>query len=40
VEKGLLCIVMDYADGGDLYQKIQKQKGQLFSEDVYQHFRF
>jgi NIMA (never in mitosis gene a)-related kinase len=35
VDKGLLCIVMDYADGGDLFQKTQKQKGQLFDEDVF-----
>ncbi|KAA6362949.1 MAG: putative protein kinase domain protein [Streblomastix strix] len=33
VEKGLLCIVMDYADGGDLFQRIQKQKGQFMPED-------
>lgn len=30
-----LCIVMDYADGGDLYKQItqQKKQGSLFSED-------
>lgn len=35
MEKKCLCIVMDYADGGDLYTKIAKQKelGQFFSED-------
>jgi len=29
-----LCIIMEYAQGGDLYTKIakQKEKGQLFSE--------
>ena len=34
IERGHLCIVMDYADGGDLSMKIsqQRQKGQLFSE--------
>jgi hypothetical protein len=29
---------MDYADGGDLYQRTQKQKSQLFSEDVIFYF--
>lgn len=35
VERQCLCIVMDYADGGDLQSKIkiQKQKGRLFTED-------
>ncbi|CAD8163976.1 unnamed protein product [Paramecium pentaurelia] len=35
MEKKCLCIVMDYADGGDLYGKIAKQKelGILFSEE-------
>ncbi|CEL99612.1 unnamed protein product [Vitrella brassicaformis CCMP3155] len=34
IENGQLCIVMDYAEGGDLYHKIQKQKktSQYFSE--------
>uniref|UniRef100_A0A0G4FQW6 non-specific serine/threonine protein kinase n=1 Tax=Chromera velia CCMP2878 TaxID=1169474 RepID=A0A0G4FQW6_9ALVE len=34
VEGGQLCIVMDYAEAGDLYGRIQKQKrtGQSFSE--------
>lgn len=33
-EKSCLCIVMDFADGGDLFTRIakQKEKGQLFSE--------
>jgi NIMA (never in mitosis gene a)-related kinase len=26
MEKKLLCIVMDFADGGDLYTKIANQK--------------
>ena len=26
MDKRCLCIVMDYADGGDMYQKIAKQK--------------
>jgi NIMA (never in mitosis gene a)-related kinase len=26
MEKKLLCIVMDYADGGDMYTKIANQK--------------
>jgi len=35
MNKGCLCIVMDYADGGDLYAKITKQKqlGSGFSEE-------
>jgi NIMA (never in mitosis gene a)-related kinase len=35
MNKGCLCIVMDYADGGDLYAKITKQKqlGTGFSEE-------
>lgn len=32
-EKGMLCIVMDYASKGDLYQKIKKRHGKLFQED-------
>ncbi|KAL4427207.1 hypothetical protein ABPG74_022294 [Tetrahymena malaccensis] len=34
IEKRCLCIIMEYAQGGDLYTKIakQKEKGQLFSE--------
>mmetsp|Transcript_113065 Transcript_113065/g.314687 ORF Transcript_113065/g.314687 Transcript_113065/m.314687 type:complete len:508 (+) Transcript_113065:75-1598(+) len=31
--KGRLCIVMDYADGGDLHTAIQKQKGVLLPEE-------
>lgn len=30
--KGRLCIVMDYADGGDLHTAIHKQKGELLPE--------
>jgi NIMA (never in mitosis gene a)-related kinase len=35
MNKGCLCIVMDYADGGDVYAKITKQKqlGSGFSEE-------
>ncbi|KAH7823825.1 putative Protein kinase RNA-like endoplasmic reticulum kinase-like B (PERK-like B) [Monocercomonoides exilis] len=33
VEKGLLCILMDYCDSGDLYQRCQKQRGVLMKED-------
>lgn len=35
MNKSCLCIVMDYADGGDMYGKIAKQKqlGRGFSED-------
>lgn len=32
MDKGNLCIVMDYANGGDLSQAITKQRGQLFDE--------
>jgi serine/threonine protein kinase len=32
-KRGKLCIVMDYADGGDLQTKIKEQKGALFSEN-------
>ena len=34
MEKRCLCIVMDYAEGGDLYSRIakQKEKGELFSQ--------
>ena len=31
-KKGKLCIVMDFADGGDLSDKIKEQRGRLFSE--------
>lgn len=30
--KGKLCIVMDYADGGDLAKRVKEQRGQYFSE--------
>lgn len=33
VEKGNLYIVMDYADGGDMYKLIKNQKGVHFSEE-------
>ncbi|XP_053185733.1 serine/threonine-protein kinase Nek1-like [Scomber japonicus] len=32
-ERGRLCIVMDYCEGGDLSKKIKSQKGELFSEE-------
>ena len=32
-ERGSLHIVMDYCDGGDMYRKINEQKGRLFEED-------
>ncbi|XP_041335969.1 serine/threonine-protein kinase Nek1 isoform X12 [Pyrgilauda ruficollis] len=32
-ENGCLYIVMDYCEGGDLFKKINAQKGILFSED-------
>lgn len=31
--QGMLCIVMDFCDGGDLYGRINAQKGVHFSED-------
>ena len=31
-KRGKLCIVMDYADGGDIGQKIKEQRGRHFSE--------
>lgn len=27
IDQGMLCIVMDYADGGDLHQLLQEQRG-------------
>ena len=36
VETGNLYIVMDYCDGGDMYLKINEQKGKLFPEDKVQ----
>ena len=30
---GSLYIVMDYCDGGDLYKKINAQRGRLFPEE-------
>ncbi|XP_062273424.1 serine/threonine-protein kinase Nek1-like [Scomber scombrus] len=32
-ERGCLCIVMDYCEGGDLNKKINSQKGEHFSEE-------
>ena len=31
-KKGKLCIIMDFADGGDLSQKVKDQRGRAFSE--------
>ncbi|GKT15467.1 Kinase, NEK, partial [Aduncisulcus paluster] len=31
-ERGLLCIVMEYADGGDLYKAIKTRRGRLMPE--------
>ena len=31
-KKAKLCIVMEYAEGGDLQKKIKDQNGKLFSE--------
>lgn len=32
--KGRLCIVMDYADGGDVHMTLKKQNGALMSEEI------
>lgn len=32
-DSGIMYIVMDYCDGGDLYSRINKQRGQPFPED-------
>lgn len=31
-KRGKLCIVMDYADGGDIGQKMKEQRGRMLSE--------
>lgn len=36
--RGSLFIVMEYANGGDLYTKIKSQKGKLFSEKEVLHY--
>ncbi len=33
-ERGNLYIVMDYCDGGDLYKKINDQRGKSIPEDT------
>eukprot|EP00761_Pharyngomonas_kirbyi_P009801 gb/GECH01009819.1/.p1 GENE.gb/GECH01009819.1/~~gb/GECH01009819.1/.p1 ORF type:complete len:114 (+),score=17.48 gb/GECH01009819.1/:1-342(+) len=33
-DRKMLNIVMEYAEGGDLYQSIQKQKGSGFTEQI------
>lgn len=33
-ERGNLYIVMDYCDGGDLYKKINDQRGKLVAQDT------
>jgi len=33
VERGKLCIVMDYCSGGDLYKRLQAQRGKLLREE-------
>lgn len=37
LEGGCLYIVMDYCEGGDLFKKINSQKGALFSEEQVSH---
>lgn len=39
-EGGCLYIVMDYCEGGDLFKKINSQRGVLFSEDQVSHQHF
>ena len=36
---GCLSIVMDYCEGGDMFNKINQQKGQLFTEDQVYHVK-
>jgi NIMA (never in mitosis gene a)-related kinase len=31
-KKGKLCIIMDFADGGDLQQKCKEQRGKPLAE--------
>lgn len=38
LEAGCLYIVMDYCEGGDLFKKINSQKGVLFSEEQVSHY--
>lgn len=33
LELGYLCIVMDFCEGGDLYNKIRSMRGSPISED-------
>ena len=33
IEQGRLCIVMDFAEGGDLAKLLKEQNGRLLSED-------
>lgn len=33
-KKGKLCIVMDYADGGDIAKKIKDARGTFFKESL------
>jgi len=37
LEGGCLYIVMDYCEGGDLFKKINSQKGVLFPEEQVSH---
>lgn len=34
IANGKLCIVMDYCSGGDLYTRLQKQRGVLLDENI------
>lgn len=38
LEGGCLYIVMDYCEGGDLFKKINSQKGMLFPEEQVSHY--
>jgi serine/threonine protein kinase len=31
-KEGNLCIIMEFCQGGDLYQRLKKQRGKRFSE--------
>lgn len=33
IDQGMLCIVMDYADGGDLHRLLQEQRGAFLAQE-------
>ena len=38
IENNYLCIIMEYASGGDLTKKIKAQQGKPFKEDLVWNF--